>query len=120
GRLASKHYLHAAGTADGRMRYIAVAADLVGGIDDHHPLAELVRQHPGDLPQAGRLADPGRAEQQQALAAFDLVADLVDGAEHRPADAQRQPDDLALAVADRRDAVQGAPDARPAVAADIA
>ena len=61
-------HLHAPGAADGRMGDVAVAGDLVAGVDHHHPPLQVVGQHPGDLPQGGGLAHPRTAHQQQRLA----------------------------------------------------
>lgn len=39
--------LHPAGSADARVRNVAVAADFVRSVDDDHPAADLVSQQPG-------------------------------------------------------------------------
>ena len=52
------------------------------------------------------LPTPGGANNEDALPGFDQIGDDVDRAIDRPAYADRQADDFAAAVADRRDAVQ--------------
>ena len=111
-------HLHTARAANGRVGDVAVAADLVGGVDDHHPLA--VRQHPRRLAQQGGLAHAWLAQQQDALARLDDVLQDVDHPVDGAADPHRQADDAALAVADAGDAVQGALDAGPVVAGELA
>ena len=49
--------LHPAGLADRRVRDVAVAGDLVAGVDDHDALAHVVGQHAGGLAQHRGLAD---------------------------------------------------------------
>ena len=80
-------HLHAPRAADAGVRDVAVAADLVAGVDDDHALAALVAEHARALAQHRGLADPGRAEQQDRLAVDDDVLDDVDGAGDRAADA---------------------------------
>jgi hypothetical protein len=89
-------HLHAPGAADAGVGHVAVAADLVRGVDHHHPLLQIVGQHPGDLRSLVVLPTPGRPKEQQVAAALDQVPQHVDGAEHRPAHPQGQPDHLAL------------------------
>src|SRR5439155_11482207 len=113
-------HLHPAGAADGRVRDVAVARDLVGGVDDDDALAELLGEDAGDLAALGRLADAGLAEHQDALAGLDDVAHDVDGAEDRAADATGEADDAPGAVADRRDTVQGAFDAGAVILPELA
>jgi hypothetical protein len=110
--------LHPARLADGRVRDVAVAGDLVRGVDDDHALAEVVGQDARRLAEHGGLADARPAHDEDRLPALDEVADDLDRPEHRPADAQRQPDDLAIPVPDRRDAVERPLDARAVVVAE--
>ena len=72
---AGRAHLHAAGAADGRMGDVAVAGDLVGGVDDHDPLVHVVGEDAGDLAQHRRLADAGPAQQEDALARPNDVLD---------------------------------------------
>ena len=99
-------HLHAAGAADGRVGDIAVAADLVAGIDDDDAL--LFGQHAGHLAQHRRLADAGPAKEQDTVPLGDDILDDLDGAEDGTADATGQTDHLAAAVADAGDTVQRA------------
>ena len=65
--------LHPPGLADGRMRDVAVAGDLVRGVDDDDALAEVVGEDAGGLAQHRRLADAGPAHDQDRLPALDEV-----------------------------------------------
>src|SRR5690606_38930115 len=116
---AVERHLHAPRAAYRGMRDVAVAADLVRGVDDDDALAEVVRQKPRRLPQLRGLADARAAEEQDAPPALDEVLDQVDRAEDGAADSQCQADDVAFAVAYRRDAVQRALDAGPVVGAEL-
>ncbi len=73
--------LHAPGAADAGVRDVAVAGDLVAGVDDDDALVEVVGQHAGSLAQHRRLADAGPSHDQDRLAGFDEVIDDLDGAE---------------------------------------
>ena len=110
--------LHAPRTADGRMGDVAVAGDLVAGVHDHHALVLAAQAR--RLAQQRRLADARAPQQQDALVLGDDVLDDVDGAVDGAPDAASQPDHIALAVADGRDAMQRAFDAGPVVLAKIA
>ena len=101
------------------MRDIAIAGDLVGGVDHDDTLAEIVGEHPGDLAEQGRLPDAGAAEQQDALPGLHHVADDLHGPVHRTTDAKRETDDLPGAVTDRADAVERALDARAVVPTEL-
>ena len=90
------------------------------GVDHDDPLAEVVGEDAGDLAQHRRLADARPAEDEERLPGLDDVADDVDGAEHRAADAAGEADDLAGAVADRADAVERPLDAGAVVVAEDA
>ena len=111
-------HLHAAGAAHRRVRHIAVAADLVGGIDDDHAL--VLRQDAGGFAQHGGLAHAGAPQDQQALAALDQVLDDIGRAVHGAPHPAGQADDVAAPVADGRDAVQGALQAGAVVGVEIA
>ena len=102
------------------MRDVAVAGDLVRGVDDDHALVHLVGEHARDLAQHRRLADAGAAEQQHALPALHDVLDRRDRAEDGAADAAGEADDAPAAVADAGDAVQRALDAGAVVLAELA
>ena len=111
-------HLHPPGLADGRMGDVAVPADLVGGVHHDHPGA--FAQDAGGLAQQRGLADARPAQQQDALPGlgdvFDDVDDAVDGASH----AAGQADDAPLPVANTRDAMQGALDARAVITGELA
>ena len=111
-------HLHAPGAANGRMRDIAVAADLVGCVDDDRALG--VAQHTGCFAQQSGLADTWPAQEQDALARLDRVEQDIDHAVDRSSDAQGQADDAALPVANTRNAVQCSLDACPVVAGELA
>src|SRR3984893_16589079 len=112
-------HLHATGAADSRVRYVAVAGDLVRRVDDDHALAAFVRKDAGALTQHSCLPDTRRAEQQDRLPADHDVFDDVDGSRDRASHTAGQPDHLARAIAYRADAVQGPFDARPVVVAEV-
>ena len=78
--------LHASRPADAVVRDVAIAGDLVGGIDDHDALA-LLGEHAGDLAEQRGLADTRATEQQDAGAGADEVFDQRDRAGHGAADA---------------------------------
>ena len=86
------------------MRDVAITADFVGGVHDHH--APRFGQHARGFAQQGSFADAGRSEQQDAAARLDNVLHDIDGAIHRTPDAAGQPDDVAAPISDRRDAMQ--------------
>ncbi len=111
-------HLHAPGAPDGGVRHIAVAADLIGRVDNDH--APAFRQDARGLAQQGGLAHARLAEDENAFAALDDVLDDFDGAVDGAPDAQRQPDDVAAPVADGRDAVQRALDAGAVVRVELA
>ena len=112
--------LHPPGAPDPGMGDVAVTPDLVGGVDDDHPLALVVAQHPGALAEHGGLPDAGGSQQKDAAALDHDVLDDVDGPGHRPADAAGEAHDGPGAVADGADAMQGALDPGAVVIAEIA
>src|SRR5205085_3855878 len=109
---------HPAGPPDGRVWDIAIAADLVRGVDDDDALLEIVGQNSGRFAQHRRLADAGPAHHQDAAARLDQVTNDADRAEHSPPNATGQADDAAFPVADGRNSVKGALDTGPIVAAE--
>jgi hypothetical protein len=113
-------YLHAAGAPNARVRHIAVAGDLVRGVYDYNPLARFIGQNARGFAQQGCFADAGAPKQQDAFAVHDQVVNDCQGALNRPANPTCQADNIALPVADRRDAVQGAGNAGPVIVAEIA
>ena len=81
--------LHPARLADGRVRDVAVAGDLVRGVDDDDALAHVVGQHAGGLAQHRRLADARAAHDQDRLPGLDEVVDDLDRAVDRAPDRGR-------------------------------
>ncbi len=104
-------HLHAPGAADARVGDVAVAGDLVGGIDDDDALVQVIRQHARGLAQHRRLADAGAAHDEDGLARFHEVVHDLDGAEDSASDPAGQAHDLAVAIADGADAMQRTLDA---------
>ena len=90
------------------------------GVDDDDALAHVVGQDAGGLAQHRRLADARPAHDQDRLPGLDEVVDDLDRAVDRPPDPAGQPDDLAVAVADRADPVERPLDAGPVVVAERA
>ena len=118
---SGRAHLHAPRAADARVRDVAVAGDLVGGVHDDDPLVEVVRQHARRLAQHRRLADARPAHDEHRLARTRRGRSIdLDGAEDRAPDAAGEADDLAAPVADGRDAVQRALDAGAVVLAERA
>ena len=117
---ARRRDLHAARATDAGMRDVAVTRDLVGGVDDDHTLAEIVRQHPGDLAEERGLADARPTEQQDAFPRLHDVANDLHGPVHRASDPQGEAHDLAGAVPKGADPMERPFDARPVVAAELA
>ncbi len=112
--------LHPPRAADPGVRHVAVAADLVRGVDDHDAAERLVREEARELADGRRLADARAAEEQDRAAGEGQVGGHGRRAAHRAADAAREPDDDAAAVADRGDPVQRRVDACAIVAAEVA
>jgi len=71
-------------------------------------------------PQHRRLAHAGPPQEKNALSGSHEVLDDANGTEDCPADAAGETDDLALAVTDARDAVQGTLDASAVVSSELA
>src|SRR6267143_4332054 len=113
-------HLHPSGSPDAWMRDVAVTANLIGRVDDHDTFAELVREQSRTLAKHRRLADSRPAEQEDALAADDDVADDLAGAGNRAAHAHREPRDSTRTIADRGHAMQRALDAGAVVIAELA
>jgi hypothetical protein len=98
--------LHPARLADRRVGDIAVTGDLVRRIDHDDALAEVVGEHPGGLAQHRRLADARPPHDQDGFPGLDEVRDDLDRPIDGATDPQRQPDDLAVPVADRADPME--------------
>src|ERR1700737_4203408 len=113
-------YLHTTRAADAVVWDVAVATDLIAGVDDDHPLGLLVGEHPGAFAQHGRLAHPRSPQEEDRAAAHHEVLDQVDRPGDCPTDAAGDPHDLALAVADGRYPVECPGDAGTVVVAKSA
>ena len=105
-------HLHAAGLPDCRMGDVAVACNLVRGVDH-----DDVGQHARGFAEHGGLADAWPAHDQDRLTGLDEVLDDLDRAVDRAPDPAGQADDLAAPIADGADAMQGALDAGAVVVA---
>ena len=101
-----RFHLHPAGMADGRVRDIAVASNLIGRIDDDNPLVYIVGQHPGHFPQHRCLAHAGTAQQHDALARLHQVFNYLYRAENGAAHTAGQTNNAPLAISDGGYAVQ--------------
>src|SRR5437867_224236 len=114
-----RRHLHAPRAADAGMWDVAVASDLVRGVDDDDALREVIGEDARDFAQHRRLADAGPTEKQDAPPRLDDVADDLDGPVDGAADAEGEPDDFARAVPQRADAMQRSLDAGAIVAAEL-
>ena len=108
-------HLHPARLADGRVRDVAVAGDLVRGVDDHDPLAEVIGEHAGGLAEHRGLADARAAHDEDRLPGLDEVVDDLDRAVDGAPDPAGQTDDLPVPVPDRADPMERSLDAGPVV-----
>ena len=111
-------HLHAPGPADGGVGDVAITGDLVAGVDHHHPPLQLIGQDPGDLAQGRGFAHPRPPHQQQRLARVKQVPHHRHRAVNGPAHPAGEANDLAGAIADGADAMQGALNSGPVVAAE--
>jgi hypothetical protein len=107
--------LHTPGAANGRVRNISVARDLIARVDDNHTAMKIVREHA----QHGRLTDSWPAQQQEAFARLDQIANDGNRSVDRAADAAREADNLAAPVPNRGDSMQRAFDACAVVVAKL-
>jgi len=113
-------HLHPPRAPDAAVRHVPVPADLIGGVDDHDALPQLVCTQPRQLPNRCRLPDPRAPQEQDGRPAADQVAHQFRAAGDRAPDAAGEADDLAGAVAHGADAVEGGVDAGAVVAAKVA
>src|SRR5690606_4712028 len=111
-------HLHASRLADGGMRHIAIAADLVRSVDDDD--AAGFRQNARGFAQHRRFANARRAEQEHALAGFDQVLQDRDRTVYRAPDTCRQADYIAPPVANGGNAMQRALHASPVIGGEAA
>ena len=98
---------------------VTVAADLVGGVNDDHSLAELIGKQARAFAKHRCLSDARSAEQQDALAADDYVADDLARSGHGATHAHRETGDAPRPVAYRRDAMQRALDTGPVIVPEL-
>ena len=67
-------HLHTACLTNRRMRNVAVASDLVGGINHHHALAELRGENARSLAEHGGLTNAWAPHDQNRAAGLNVVA----------------------------------------------
>ena len=115
-----RRHLHSPCAADAGVRDVAIACDLVRGVNDHDSLRQIVGENARHLAQHRRLSHTRPAEEEDAPSRLDDVADDLDGAVNGSADAERQSDDLSGTVPQRADAVQGSLDTGTIVAPELA
>ena len=113
-------YHHPPRPPDALMRNVAVTGDLIRRVHHHHPLAQLLRQHPRHLPQHRRLPHPRPPQQQQARPRLDQVPDNLNATVYRPPAAAGQAHDFTVAIPQRRDSVQRVFDSSPVVVSERA
>ncbi len=111
-------HLHAPRTPDRRVGNVAIAGDLIACIDNDHALhlAAQTRR----LAQQCRFAYARSPQQQDAAFAVDDILDDLDRTVDSAPHATGKADDIALTVADGRDAMQCALDASTVVGAKVA
>ena len=97
--------LHAAGSADGVVRHVAVASNLVGGIYDDYPLMCFYGQNTGHFAQHGGLAYAGTPQKKDVFSGKCQVLDYLDGAKDGPAYPAGYANDLASSVSNSGDTV---------------
>ncbi len=102
--------LHAPSATDGGVRDIAIAGDLIRGIDDDHTFMQVVSENPSDLAKHGSFANAWPAKQQDALPLFNNVSNEVHGAIHCPANPTGEANYRARTVTNSRDAIERALD----------
>jgi hypothetical protein len=110
-------HLHAPSSSDGRVRNIAVAGDLIGCVDNHNALVQLIGKHSGRFPQESGLAHTGTTEEQHTLAGLNQITHDGDRAEHSATNSAGEADNLPRTIADSGDAVKRSLDASPIVPA---
>ena len=113
-------HLHSSRLADRRMRNVAVASDLVRGVNHHHTLAKFRGEDACRLAEHGGLTDTRSPHDQNRSARFDMVAQDLNGAEHRATDTAGEANDSIRSIANRRDAVQRSFDSSAVVTTKVA
>jgi hypothetical protein len=118
--ICRRWHLHAPGASDRRVRNIAVTGDLIGCVDHHHPLVQLVGKDTSRFPQERRLSHTWPAEKQHALAGLNEVAHDRDRTEHSSANPAGKSDNFTGAIADSGDAMKRSFYAGPIVSTERA
>src|SRR5207245_6125146 len=90
------------------------------GVDDDHPLAEVISKDASDLPEHRRLAHARSAKEQRAASRLDDIANDRDRPVNGAADAAGQANDAAFSVTNARDAMKRALDSGAIVRAELA
>src|SRR5436305_8487408 len=109
-------HLHPACSPYRVVRDVAVARDLVGGINHYHALADLIGQYARALAQDRGLADARRADEQNASARFHQVFYNGNRAIDRAAYTACEANNVAPAIAYARYTVEGTLDTCAVVA----
>src|SRR6266571_3471121 len=81
--------LHTPGTTDTGMWNIAIASNLVGGINHHYTLVGLIGQHASNLAQQGSFSYTWATENQDGLTLFDDITDQGNTAKYRATNTAR-------------------------------
>jgi hypothetical protein len=113
-------HLHAARAADRGMRDIAVAADLIRGVNDNDTLVRVIGEDASDFTQHSGLANAWPAEEQRALAAHNEILDHADRSVDSTPDPACEPDNLSAPVPDAGDAMERAFDSRAVIEPEFA
>jgi hypothetical protein len=99
---------------------IAIASDLVRGIDDHYTLIGLVSEDASNFAQEGCLTHTRATKNQDRLALFHDISDQGNTAKYRSPNTAGQADDLAFAVAHRADTMESPLDTSSIIVAKFA
>jgi hypothetical protein len=57
-------HLHAPGSTNGRMRHVTVTSNLIGSVNNHHTLVQVIGQGAGNVPDHRRLAHAWTTQEQ--------------------------------------------------------
>jgi hypothetical protein len=87
------------------MRNIAIARDLVRGIDDHHTFIRFISQDTSYFTQQCGLTHTWATKNQDGLTLIDNIADQGNTTQDRSADTAGQTDNFPFAVAEGADAM---------------
>jgi hypothetical protein len=78
-------HLHAPRLANGRMRYITIAANFIACIDNHNPF--LFGENTRHFAQHGRLSNARAAQEQDTVPLLHNIIDDVNSTVDSPSDA---------------------------------